>query len=166
MGRRFGGRACGAPSASAGVFKNTIAISHLSSKAQRLEVLQRYAILDTAPDASFDALTALAAFITDTPIALFSLVDSERQWFKSRVGIDATETPRDISLCRHVVTDGEPLIVPNATEDPRFADNPLVLGAPKLALLHRLSAGSRGRRRARYPLRRHRDARNRLLRLP
>jgi signal transduction histidine kinase len=103
-----------------------------ANEAQRLEILERYAILDTAPDASFDALTALASFITDAPIALVSLVDSERQWFRSRVGIEVTETPRDVSLCGHVVANGEPLIVPDTIEDPRFADNPLVVGDPKL----------------------------------
>jgi signal transduction histidine kinase/DNA-binding NarL/FixJ family response regulator len=103
-----------------------------ANEAQRLEILERYAILDTAPDASFDALTALASFITDAPIALVSLVDSERQWFKSRVGIEATETSRDESLCGHVVAEGEPLIVPDTTEDPRFADNPSVVGDPKV----------------------------------
>ncbi|HEX2875780.1 MAG TPA: ATP-binding protein [Polyangiaceae bacterium] len=103
-----------------------------ANEAQRLEVLQRYAILDTAPDASFDALTALAAFIADAPIALVSLVDSERQWFKSRVGIEATETSRDDSLCGHVVANGEPLIVRDTIEDRRFADNPSVVGAPKV----------------------------------
>ena len=103
-----------------------------ANEAHRLEVLERYAILDTDPDASFDALTALAAFITDAPIALVSLVDRERQWFKSRVGVEATETARDVSLCGHVVANGEPLIVPDAAEDPRFADNPSVLGDPKV----------------------------------
>lgn len=109
-----------------------IAPAKPANEAQRLEILERYAVLDTAPDASFDALTALAAFITGAPIALVSLVDSERQWFKSRVGIEATETSRDVSLCGHVVANGQPLIVPDTIEDPRFADNPSVVGDPKV----------------------------------
>jgi len=98
----------------------------------RLEALASYEILDTEQSASFDALTQLAAFVLDVPIALVSLVDADRQWFKSHHGIDVTETARDISFCGHVVADSVPLIVPDALEDSRFADNPLVLGDPRV----------------------------------
>ena len=97
---------------------------------QRLEALKAYEILDTLPESVYDDLTALAAHICQTPIALVSLVDRDRQWFKSRLGLDASETPRDISFCGHVVADRETLIVPDAQRDERFADNPLVTGEP------------------------------------
>jgi signal transduction histidine kinase/CheY-like chemotaxis protein/HPt (histidine-containing phosphotransfer) domain-containing protein len=103
-----------------------------ANEARRLAELRGYAILDTPPDAGLDALTSLAAFIADVPIALVSLVDGKRQWFKSRVGLEVSEMPRDISLCGHVVAEGEPLIVADATKDPRFADNPLVAAGPQL----------------------------------
>ncbi len=95
---------------------------------ERLAALQRYDILDTLPEQEFDDLTQLAAAISGSLIALISLVDQDRQWFKSKVGIEATETPRDISFCGHVVMNEETLIVSDATQDDRFADNPLVAG--------------------------------------
>lgn len=82
---------------------------------------------------SLDRLTALAAKLLNVPIALISLVDSERQWFKSCVGLDARETPRNISFCGHAVYEKKVLAVPDATLDERFADNPLVTGAPFIA---------------------------------
>lgn len=97
---------------------------------ERLAALQRYDILDTLPEQEFDDLTQLAAAISGSLIALISLVDQDRQWFKSKVGIEATETPRDISFCGHVVMNEETLIVSDATQDDRFADNPLVAGEP------------------------------------
>lgn len=99
---------------------------------QRLEALAAYQILDTAPDAAFDGLTALAAHILGVPIALISIVDAERQWFKSHYGLSLTESPRDVSFCGHVVTGGQALVVPDAHEDPRFADNPQVVGEPRV----------------------------------
>ena len=95
---------------------------------ERLAALQRYDILDTLPEQEFDDLTYLAAAISGSLIALISLVDQDRQWFKSKFGIDATETPRDISFCGHVVMNEETLVVSDATQDDRFADNPLVTG--------------------------------------
>ena len=96
----------------------------------RLELLARYEILDSSPEIEFDALTRLAARILDVPIVLVSIVDADRQWFKARFGLNALETPRDVSFCGHVVFANQRLIVPDAWIDPRFADNPLVTGAP------------------------------------
>jgi len=97
----------------------------------RLRALERYEILDTPPEQAFDDLTWLASRILDVPIALVSLIDAERQWFKSRQGLDACETSRELSFCGHAILgDGGYLIVPNALEDVRFFDNPLVTGAP------------------------------------
>jgi PAS domain S-box-containing protein len=101
-------------------------------EAERLAELRSYEVLDTASDAALDAITELTAQILDVPIALITLVDSDRQWFKSRHGLRTTETPRAVSFCGHVVARGEPLVVRNALADPRFADNPLVLGEPRV----------------------------------
>ncbi len=94
----------------------------------RLCSLAEYNVLDTPPEQLFDDLTALAAFICGVPFALVSIVDENRQWFKSAHGIEAVETPRDISFCGHVVALGEALYVPDALQDERFHDNPLVIG--------------------------------------
>ncbi|NJO75176.1 MAG: GAF domain-containing protein, partial [Leptolyngbyaceae cyanobacterium RM1_406_9] len=103
------------------------------NEASRLQALNRCEILDTPPEAAFDDLTRLAAQICQTPVALVSLVDAERQWFKSKVGLDASETPRNIAFCAHALIQPEELlIVPNALTDPRFADNPLVVEAPHI----------------------------------
>lgn len=99
-------------------------------EAERLRALERYAILDTLPEPLYDDLVALAAHVAGTPIALISLVDEKRQWFKARVGLGATETPRSVSFCGHVVQDGELLVIPDARLDARFHDNPLVTGEP------------------------------------
>ena len=99
-------------------------------EAQRLSALQDYAVLDTAAEPSFDALTRLAAEILEVPIALISLVDVDRQWFKSRYGLDAPQTSREVSFCGHVVASENALVVPDALLDDRFSDNPLVTGDP------------------------------------
>ena len=103
------------------------------NEAARLEALHRLGILDTPPDAIFDALTHIAAFATDAPIALISLVDETRQWFKSRVGLQASETPREHAFCAHaILSPGEPMLIEDATRDARFAANPLVTGEPAI----------------------------------
>lgn len=96
----------------------------------RLATLHSYGILDTLPEKELDDLTLLAAEICGSPIALISLVDSDRQWFKAKVGLDTSETPRSISFCGHAIAEGKTFIVPDATQDHRFVDNPLVIQAP------------------------------------
>lgn len=94
----------------------------------RLADLYRYNILDTPEETAFNDLVQLASAICNVPISLISLIDAERQWFKARVGIDVTETPRDTSFCSHGILNGDIFIVPDATNDNRFAQNPMVTG--------------------------------------
>src|SRR5580704_11866582 len=96
----------------------------------RVAELHRYSILDTSPEQIYDDVTALASLICGTPISLVSLVDTDRQWFKAAVGIEIRETPRELSFCAHTIGTATTLIVRDAREDARFADNPAVTGAP------------------------------------
>ncbi len=98
----------------------------------RMGALEDYRILDTLEEQAFDDLTKIASHICDTPIALVSLVDRNRQWFKSRVGLDATETSRDVAFCSHAILGDDVFSVPDALQDHRFQNNPLVQGDPNI----------------------------------
>ncbi len=98
----------------------------------RLAALDSLEIMDSMPEAGFDDLTRLASYLCGTPIALVSLVDHYRQWFKSRVGLDAPETPRDFAFCAHAILGDGLFMVPDTVKDERFHDNPLVTGAPRM----------------------------------
>lgn len=108
------------------------------NEAERLQELHAMEILDTAAEKSFDDLTRLATYICKTPMAAITLVDSDRQWFKSRIAISAQETSRDVSFCAHAILQNRTLVVPDALADDRFLDNPLVTGEPHV----RFYAGS------------------------
>ena len=103
-----------------------------ASEADRLAALRRYRILDTEPEQRFDDLALLASQICGTPMALISLVDRDRQWFKARVGVDVRQTPRDIAFCAHAIDQPNLFVVPDALQDARFCDNPLVRTAPHI----------------------------------
>lgn len=101
------------------------------NETERLQALQQLGALDTAPEQAYDDLTELAATVCGTPIALITLVDAERQWFKSRVGVTATQTPRDLAFCAHAILRPDQILeVRDAQCDERFAGNPLVVGEP------------------------------------
>jgi len=102
------------------------------NEAARLEALRRYRVLDTPPEPAFDDITFLAANVCETPVALISLIDANRQWFKSKVGLTVTETSREISFCARAILQPDLLVVPDALEDERFKTNPLVTADPKL----------------------------------
>jgi GAF domain-containing protein len=103
-----------------------------SQEAARVAALDRYAILDTEPEQGFDDLVVLASYVCKTPIAMLSLVDDRRQWFKSRVGVQVRETPKDTSFCAHAIQQEDLFVVPDTLKDPRFKENPMVLGEPHI----------------------------------
>jgi GAF domain-containing protein len=107
-----------------------MSVAPTSLEGARVAALNRYAILDTEPEQSFDDLVTLAAYVCRAPIAMLSLVDDHRQWFKSKVGVEIRETPRDISFCSRAIEQEDLFLVPDALEDPRFRDNPLVVDEP------------------------------------
>jgi GAF domain-containing protein len=102
------------------------------NEVQRIKILWEYDVLDSAPEQIFDDFTSLAALICEAPISLITLVDEERQWFKSKFGVSLNETSRDVSMCAHAILQKDLFIVPDATKDARFKDNPLVVSAPKI----------------------------------
>ena len=103
-----------------------------ANEAERLAALRDCQILDTAPEPPFDDVTLLAAQICGVPLAAVSLIDADRQWFKSILGLEATETPRGVAFCAHTILQPDLLLVPDARTDTRFADNPLVTGDPNV----------------------------------
>ena len=98
----------------------------------RVAALQKYAILDTEPEQAFDDLTLLASFICKTPIASITLIDENRQWFKSTIGLNVSETPRDIAFCSVAIQQSDVMVVPDTLQDERFRNNPFVTAEPKI----------------------------------
>ena len=103
-----------------------------TNEAERLAALKEYHILDTGTEQSYEDITVLASHICKVPIAMISLVDEARQWFKSRVGLEEQQTSRDTAFCAHAILQNEPLIVTDATKDRRFANSTLVTGEPHI----------------------------------
>lgn len=102
----------------------------LSDEEGRIAALRRYQVLDTTAEPSFDKITTLVKTILDVPICAVTMVDRDRQWFKSIQGLAARETPRTASFCSHTIRNDQPMIIADATTDARFSANPFVIGAP------------------------------------
>jgi two-component system, NtrC family, sensor kinase len=98
----------------------------------RVAALQKYALLDTEPEQAFDDLTLIASYICKTPIALISLVDEDRQWFKAKIGITVSETPREFAFCSVAIQQSEVMVVPDTLKDERFCNNPMVVSDPRI----------------------------------
>lgn len=98
----------------------------------RLRTLREFGILDTPTEAAFDAIVVEAAALCATPVALITLLDRDRQWFKARVGTDIDETPIELAICTHALAHGALLVIPDLSTDPRTASNPLVTGGPEV----------------------------------
>jgi len=109
-----------------------LAECNIGGEDARLAALHRYDVLDTQPEEAFDRITRLVKIVLEMPMAVVSLVDRDRQWFKSKQGVKAAETPRNISFCTHTIQGSAPLIVNDAHIDPRFANSPLVIGDPHI----------------------------------
>jgi GAF domain-containing protein len=103
-----------------------------TNEAERLAALKEYHILDSGTEQSYDDITTLAAHICEVPIAMISLVDEDRQWFKSRLGVKQQQTPREVAFCAHAILQDKPFIVRDATKDRRFAGSALVTGEPQI----------------------------------
>ena len=110
----------------------TDAVAAQVKERARVVALNSYDILNTPAEDVFDEFARMAASIVGTPIALVSLVDGHRQWFKAKVGLDVCETPRDVAFCAHAIGSTGVFVVPDAQLDPRFSHNPLVTGGPKI----------------------------------
>jgi GAF domain-containing protein len=105
-------------------------VASLHTETERVKVLRGYGVLDTPNEPEFDAIALKAKIALRVPIMLISLLDENRQWFKAQIGLNVTETPRGISFCTHALFGSAMLVIPDATRDDRFADNPLVTHAP------------------------------------
>ena len=115
-----------------GILEVLMPATTTGTETARVAALNRYAILDSEPEQSFDDLVTLAAYICQVPMAMLSLVDDHRQWFKSKLGVQVKETPRESSICAHAIQHEDLFIVPDTLEDPRFRENPLVTGEPHI----------------------------------
>lgn len=111
----------------------------LEEEETRLSALYSYGVLDSDPEEAFDRVVRLAARLFSVPMAVISLTDRDRQWYKAKLGIAASDSPRDLSICAQALTEREPLVVRDAREDERFAETPLVTGPPFI----RFYAGTR-----------------------